>query len=241
MSNSFLLQNYGRDYNPPNWFYNPNYLVNRIYYIVGGKAYYKKDTLLKKGYLYVFGMDSDFRVSQDPDDPIDHVFFDFVSFHSYLKSPIREVDLSKNEKLKHLILALTEDFSTPDCPRHIANAYFELISHELEKVLVYEQHYSSLTESVLRVIHSEPLGTLSVKEIASRININENHMIRAFKKEMKVTPLAYLNLQKADHAINQIRQGKKIQEVADALGYSSVSSLSYSFKSITGKNLSEFR
>lgn len=241
MENSYWIQSYGRSYNPPNWFYNPNYLVGRIYYIAGGTAYYKNDTLLKKGHLYIFGMDADFRVSQDPEDPIDHVFFDFVSFHSYLKAPIREIDLSKNEKLNHLILALTEEFTDPSCPREIATAYFKLINHELEKVLDCEEHFSLLTENILRVIHSESLDKLSVKDIARKLNVNENHMIRCFRKEMNVTPLAYLGLLKADQAIKQIKKGKKMQEVADSLGYSSVSSLSYSFKTITGRNLSEFR
>ena len=241
MNGSYWLQSYGRAYNPKNWYYNPNYLVGRIYYIVGGKAYYKKNTLLKQGYLYVFGMDEEFRVSQDPDDPIDHVFFDFTSLRSYLRAPFREIDLAKNPKLRHLILALTEEFSAPGCPREVANAYFELITRELEKVLDSVERFSPLTENVLRIIHSEPLKSLSVNGIAHMLNINENHMIRCFRKELSVTPLSYIGFLKAEEAIKQIRQGKKTQEIADSLGYASVSSLSYSFKSITGRNLSDFR
>ncbi len=241
MSSSYVINSYGRAYNPIDWYYNPNYLVGRIYYIVGGKAYYKDDTLLKKGYLYVFGMDEEFRVSQDPEDPIDHIYFDFVSFHSYLRAPFREIDLSKNDKLRHLILALKEEFSDSFCPREVANSYFELIIRELEKVLNSDKHFSPLTEKVLRIIHSYPLGELSVKGIAKELNINENHMIRCFRKELNVTPYSYIGFLKADEAIKQIKQGKKTEEIADSLGYSSVSSLSYSFKSITGRNLSDFR
>lgn len=241
MNGSYLIQSYGRAYNPVDWYYNPNYLVGRLYYIVGGTAYYKNDTLLKKGCLYVFGMDNEFRVSQDPADPIDHIFFDFVSFHSYLRAPFREIDLSKNDKLRHLVLALTEEFSDSACPRNVANAYFELIIRELKKVLNSDEHFSPLTEKVLRIIHSYPLGSLSVQGIAHELNVNENHMIRCFRKEMNVTPHSYIGYLKAEEAVKQIKQGKKMQEIADLLGYSSVSSLSYSFKSVTGRNLSDFR
>ena len=241
MNGSYVIQNFGRSYNPPDWFYNPNYLVSRIYYIIGGTAYYKKKTHLKKGHLYVFGMDADFRVSQDPADPVDHVFFDFVSFHSSPKASFMEIDLSENKKLRHLVMAAAEEFSDPECPRHIADAYLELICNELEKSPDKTESFSQITENVLRVIHSESLGELSIKEIARKLNVNENHMIRCFKKEMNVTPLSYLGFLKADRAIRLTRQGMKMQEIADLLGYSSVSSLSYSFKSITGRNLSEFR
>ena len=241
MNNSYWLYSYGRAYNPQNWYYNPNYLINRIYYIAGGKAYYKKDTLLKKGYLYVFGSDADFRVSQDPADPVDHAYFDFISFHSYLKSEFHEIDLSVHDKLRHLTLAFSEDFSDSSCPQHIANAYFELISRELECILGTGECYSAVTENVLRIIHTAPLAGLSIREISKRLNLNENYMIRRFREDMNVSPYQYLELLKADTAIRQIRQGRKMQEIADLLGYSSVSSLSYFFKSVTGRNLSEFR
>ncbi len=241
MNGSYLIQSYGRAYNPIDWYYNPNNLVGRIYYIVGGTAYYKNKTLLKKGYLYVFGMDNEFLVSQDPDDPTDHIYFDFVSFHSYLRVPFREIDLSKNDKLRHLILAVKEEFSDSSCPRNVANSYFELIIRELERILNSDEHFSPLTEKVLRIIHSSPLGELSVKGIAHELNVNENHMIRCFRKELNVTPHSYIGFLKAEDAVKQIKQGKKTQEIADILGYSSVSSLSYSFKSITGRNLSDFR
>ena len=241
MTGAYWISAYGRDYNPKDWFYNPNYLINRIYYVVSGTAYYKKDTRLKPGYLYVFGIDADFRVSQDPEDPIDHVFFDFISYETYLNSQFTEVDLSGHEKLRHLILALTEEFSDPACPMQIASAYFEIIRQELERILGSGTHYSPVTKNILQIIHNGDLPTLTVREIARQANLNENYLIRVFHAEMGVTPHQYLNYMKAELAVAYCQQNLKMEEIAYRLGYSSVSSLSYSFKSITGKNLSSFR
>ena len=70
----------GRSYNPPDWYYNPKNLVNRIYYICGGTAYYRGDVRLKPGHLYIFRGSPYFQVGQDENDPVDHVFFDFIYF-----------------------------------------------------------------------------------------------------------------------------------------------------------------
>ena len=45
---------------------------------------------------------------------------------------------------------------------------------------------------------------------------------------------------KAELAVKHIQAGRKLAEIAELLGYASVSSLSFSFKSLTGRYLSEF-
>jgi AraC-like DNA-binding protein len=54
------------------------------------------------------------------------------------------------------------------------------------------------------------------------------------------TPHRYISLMKADLAVKYVQAGKKLAEIAEILGFSSVASLSFSFKSLTGRNLSEF-
>lgn len=240
MNKTHWIGAFGRVYNPQDWFYNPNYLINRIYYIAGGTAFYKEGIPLKKGYLYVFGTDPDFRVYQDDSDPVDHAYFDFISFQSFLKKEITEIDLKKYPKLQHIILAMTEEFADRSCPMSVADSYFEIIMHELEKVLSTDTRYTEVTENALRVIHSSPLSEVSVQEVASQINVNVNYLIRRFSAEVGVTPHRYISLMKADLAIKYIHAGKKLSEIAELLGYASISSLSFSFKTLTGRNLSEF-
>lgn len=86
MKKEYSLAYYGRIYNPPNWFYNPAYVINRIYYIVSGTAYYMDNIPLKPGYLYIFNASPEFRVSQSEDDPVDHVYFDFFTYRELISS-----------------------------------------------------------------------------------------------------------------------------------------------------------
>ena len=240
MNKTHWIGAFGRVYNPQDWFYNPNYLINRIYYIAGGTAFYKEGIPLKKGCLYVFGTDPDFRVYQDDNDPVDHAYFDFISFQSFLKKEITEIDLKKYLKLQHVILAMAEEFADRSCPMSVADSYFEIIMHELEKVLSTDTRYSEVTENALRIIHSSPPAEVSVKEVASQINVNVNYLIRRFNAEVGETPHRYISLMKAELAVKHIQAGRKLAEIAELLGYASVSSLSFSFKSLTGRNLSEF-
>ncbi len=240
MNKTHWIGAYGRVYNPQDWFYNPNYLINRIYYIAGGTAFYKEGVPLKKGYLYVFGIDPNFRVYQDEADPVDHAYFDFISFQNFLKKEITEIDLKKYPKLQHVILATAEEFADGSCPFSVASSYFEIIMHELEKVLSTDSRYSEVTENALRIIHSSPPSEVSVKNVAAKANINVNYLIRRFNSEVGETPHRYINLMKADLAVKYVQSGKKLAEIAEILGFSSVASLSFSFKSLTGRNLSEF-
>ena len=240
MNKTHWIGAYGRVYNPQDWFYNPNYLINRIYYIAGGTAFYKEGVPLKKGYLYVFGIDPDFRVYQDESDPVDHAYFDFISFQSFLKKEITEIDLKKYPKLQHVVLAMSEEFADRSCPFSVASSYFEIIMHELEKVLSTDSRYSEVTENALRIIHSSPPAEVSVQNVAAKANINVNYLIRRFNAEVGETPHRYISLMKADLAVKYVQAGKKLAEIAEILGYSSVASLSFSFKALTGRNLSEF-
>ena len=56
-----------------------------------------------------------------------------------------------------------------------------------------------------------------------------------------MTPLKYIGLMKSELAVSYIRKGHSLEDIAELLGYSTVSALSVAFKNVTHKNLSEFR
>ena len=241
MSNSVILKNYGRLYNPPNWFYNPKVLTARLHYIINGTAYYKDSIPLEPGCIYIFKCDPYFKACQDENDPVDHVFFDFISQTELIDDDYLKIDISDRPRLKKVLDSLTEDFDLHSYPHVVAESYLNIILYELEDKLNRGKSYSEITSSALRYIHENPPSELAVANIADSLNININHLIRTFKKETGVTPLKYISLMKAELAVNYLRQGLKLEEIANKLGYSTVSALSVAFKTTTRKNLSEYR
>lgn len=104
-----------------------------------------------------------------------------------------------------------------------------------------EQSYSQATRDILSYVRENCPGPLSLSEIAKDRSWNIDYMIRSFRRDTGMTPHKYIALVKADYAASRAREGRKLQELADLLGYASVSSLSASFKNVTNRSLSEFR
>lgn len=241
MASEYTMIASGRSYNPPNWYYNPANLVNRIYYICGGTAYYRGTTLLKPGFLYIFRASPYFQVSQSVDDPVDHVYFDFVTYRKFIKEEYIEIAIEKHPRLKALLEIIKEDFNNPPYPSPIAKSYMDILIHFLKDYLALDTMYSSVTSAVLKAIHRQDFNHMSVNNIADELNMNVNHIIRCFKKELGITPHKYISMLKTDLAIAYIRQGLNSIEIADRLGFNSVPALSYAFKRETGKNLSDYK
>lgn len=241
MENSIILKHFGRLYNPDNWFYNPNYLTNRIHYIIGGTAYYKNSIQLKPGYIYIFKADASFQCSQDPNDPIDHIYFDFISSIQLIEKDYIEIDVKEFPRLRGIIESLALDFEMNSFPTAVVESYFNIIAYELRDYILNSKAYSDLTTKTLHYIHEHSPADLTVAGIADALNININHLIRTFKKETGITPLKYIGMMKSELAISYTRQGYSFDEIAGLLGYSTVSALSVAFKNTTNKNLSEFR
>lgn len=240
MENEYSVLSYGRLYNPKNWFYKPAYLVNRIYFIVRGTAFYREQIPLKPGFLYIFRASPYFQVRQMEHDPVDHAFIDFVTYRPLLETDYLEIDPKESPKLLHLLNAMKEDFGERP-PFKTAGAYLEILIHCLKDYLAPDVTYSETTSAALRLIHSRPVMDLSVSHIAAELNRDASYIIRCFKREMGMTPHKYLARLKIDLAISYARQGMNSTEIAEKLGFSSLSAFSYFFKSETRKNLSEFR
>lgn len=241
MESSVILKHYGRLYNPSNWGYFPNYVANRFYYICKGNVVYKEKLTLKPGFVYLFKADPEFMASQSPLDPIDHIYFDFISSGNFLDKEYIEIDPNFYPRLRSVIEALTFDYSLNDLPQDVAESYLNIIFYELKDHFVSNRMYSDLTTSVFRYIHENPAGDLTVAGIADALSININHLIRTFKKDTGMTPLKYIGLMKSELAVSYIRKGHSLEDIAELLGYSTVSALSVAFKNVTHKNLSEFR
>lgn len=241
MESSIVLKDYGRLYNPTNWGYYPHYLTNRFYYICSGTVYFKDKIQLKPGFVYLFKSDPEFKVSQSPSDPIDHVYFDFISSGQMIDKDYVEIDPSKYPRLKMIINALSVDYSLNEYPMHIAEDYFDIIYYELQEYFIAHRTHSELTTKIFRYIHECPPADLTVAGIAEHLSINVNHLIRTFKRDTGITPLKYIGIMKSELAISYARKGYSLDDIADMLGYSTVSALSVAFKNTTNKNLSEFR
>ena len=76
------------------------------------------------------------------------------------------------------------------------------------------QHVLEVTDSAL----SDP--SLSIKKIASQLNVHPNYLSRIFKSEMSICYTAYLTLKRIEYATILIREGHElVKEIAHSVGY----------------------
>jgi AraC-like DNA-binding protein len=230
MDNKYELKSWGRSYNPTDWFHNPYYLTNRIYYICGGSACYRDSKKLKKGFVYIFPASPLFEVSQNNDDPVDHIYFDFFSYHKITGEDCIEIDMTAMPSLRHIFLATMEDFQDKAICRITGRAYFSLITARLQGRLLTSDDYSMITQLAVKCIHESDIKNLTVRRVAEHVCVNIDYLIRRFRRDMNMTPHRYIAMYKADVATSMISHGSSIKEVAETIGFNSVSAFSTFYK-----------
>ncbi len=91
-------------------------------------------------------------------------------------------------------------------------------------------------------IDANPEADLTLPALAAKCFYNPSYFSRAFKKNFHMSLTEYLNRKKIDRAIALLRRGGITDEaLAEAVGFSSKSTLLRAFRRVTGKSLSDFK
>lgn len=79
--------------------------------------------------------------------------------------------------------------------------------------------YSHLIISALYYLEHSYAQAVTVQNMATELDVSPNHLISQFKKEVGVTPLAYLNRIRMQHAAHSLVHSKApIHEIAESVG-----------------------
>lgn len=177
---------------------------------------------------------------------------------SYMIRRQQEKELMK----RHFLLIYTMD----GCGEKIVSCVEELISsalHHDEYDLFSAQRVSDMLFEVMREI-CLPLGEkrirrdavrraielmeknydrpLMIGEIAAQLYLSEEHVIRMFKKETGLTPHRYIRQLRINRACIYLEQSDmSIAQIAQSVGYQSVSSFVAQFRRSCGVTPGEYR
>ena len=79
--------------------------------------------------------------------------------------------------------------------------------------------YSSLTISALYYLEHSYAQAVTVQNMANELEVSPNYLIAQFKKEVGITPLAYLNRIRMQHAAHSLAHSRApIHEIAESVG-----------------------
>ncbi len=229
---------YGNEIAPINWNWccHPYNYCNRLYYINDGDAsYIDKDGAHKflKNHIYFLPRSTNYRLIQDPNNRLDHLYFDFICIPIPCGTDVFSLNANNDEiimgfiqTLKHFVNKVPYyNKEAVKYQRYISLTVMLLLEYMHEKYDLPFLSCSSLQDSIIYMIEhfNEPL---TVKEIAARAGYNAKYFIRLFTDAMQITPYQFLRNMRINKALSLIKEGASISQAATAVGFQHASSLS---------------
>ena len=101
--------------------------------------------------------------------------------------------------------------------------------------------YDLEVSAVKNYLDTHFLQICSLEELSYALGYTYAHISKVFKKTYGQTPSAYLLAKKNAYACALLKEGAKLEEIADILGYSTAFNFSRAFKNQTGLSPSAYR
>lgn len=95
---------------------------------------------------------------------------------------------------------------------------------------------NKVVQDVAESIKMNPHLNYAISDLAKSCGCSESHFRAIFRKEMKMSPKAFVKKCKMDYAVRLMRdENLLVKEVADILGYNDIYEFSKQFKTVFGK------
>lgn len=215
------------------WHLNQQIEMQRLYYILGGTgSYYDQDGQLQpfiKGQVYLFPYNLYQQFSSDPQDPIQHLYFDFLSTPPIIASAPIIIDVNGNTDLKSAldltiqILGSRPKSTLPESA--LCTNILQLLLSLIQERTLLPFHTDSIICRCLETIQNHYSQPLSVSQLAAEAGFEENYFIRRFRSVMQQTPYAYLRNYRLLQARSLLQAGLTMSEAAIQVGFECPASL----------------
>ena len=101
---------------------------------------------------------------------------------------------------------------------------------------------SEAVHTACRYIEENLKSDISIDQLAALVHLSKYYFIRLFKRMMGVSPYQYLQITRVNSAKKLLTASDfRINEIADAVGFSSAGRFTKFFSEMTGMSPSEFR
>lgn len=233
---SLQLSTYGSGTVPIDWTLEKKIEMQRLYYIKSGTGSFqlfdgtRQPFQLNCFYLFPYNFPAIFF--SDANDPIDHVYFDFVSMPPFLAN-IPLCIPAKTKSLAHFAAVLQETvLRHNERDYHFGYALLSLALELLNKECTIPFNTDPVVSSALTFIWNSYHLPITISDLALQSHLEVNHFIRRFKSVMGQTPYAYVRTYRLTKAIEYIHSGNSIAQAAEKVGYRNASSLSRALRAL---------
>lgn len=259
-NNFFKFFTYGKCLAPIIWDIKQHPYTNRLYYVYGGSAFFLNHGIeykLRENNIYFFPYNIGFKIRQDKDDRLNHMYFDFMAVPPVISDRFFEYNVMENTEIYHALKAIDlimdnlYEKKTGKRVVHIDDVdswynntimyffkgLFALLCNELK----IEPIINGQLNKVLEYIYNNYKDNISVETLASIAGLNTSYFIRIFKKTMKMTPHQFLKMHRLNVALTMLNRDMSIQEIAESIGFENASSLTHALKKNMGVSPTQYR
>ena len=238
---------------PVGWYIRDRIKKQRLYYIRSGTGSFTDAAgnriPFKAGMIYIHPYNIRAEFESDPNDPIDHIYFDFISAPPLIADAPLCYEVKSESAVRHTLKVvealLNEIGHNADFGGHIHSiglmndsdrngmfvALLKLLLDELSLTVPLPFTTNETVCRTLEYIQGRYSEQISVTDLANSAGFEVNYFIRHFKKVMGMTPYAYLRSYRLLKAKALVSQGKSLAETAALVGYENASSLSRALSS----------
>jgi AraC-like DNA-binding protein len=154
-------------------------------------------------------------------------------------NPCRELmssDPDSYDNFPHLLKTIAKNDHLPfDSAVETKGILLQLFSRFLDKAVPKREISDKRIAKVVRFIHENIGRNITIDELSSSCFLTNDHFIRLFKREMKCTPIQYINQKRVEKAQLMLIIGKKsIKDISYSLSFDNVSYFYRLFKKTTG-------
>ena len=101
--------------------------------------------------------------------------------------------------------------------------------------------YDETLTEIKRYLDAHFLRIMCLEQLSNVFGYTYSYISKEFKKVYGLTPKAYITQKKIAYACTLLKNGVKLDEIAETLGYTSSFNFSRAFKSQTGISPSKYR
>lgn len=229
--NSCLVWN-GYTLCPEGWgMTNVSEIFHRIYYVYGGEAYCTCDgkmITLEKGKLYIFPIMHPYTMWQNPEDPLDVLWF-HVETDTQLCGQVTCLDVRMDSTERYLLEAI-RTLSNDVAQFEKLLQVFQVLLTSLSERLQLSPYPGKQMCRVLEYIQKNIQREISVKDLAEYAGMERSYFSRKFKSIFHMPPNQYITARKMKVAAGELMAGATVYHAASTVGYADEKAFSRAFK-----------
>jgi len=214
---------------------------SRFYYITSGEVWYEDEygvRHLKPGNAYFFPSTIPYKISHNPSNPMNCLFFHVVMPANTINRLI-EIEVKSDSFLSSLLSAMK--YAVIDGNGVIFNELSEVLELYCSQNNIIVKTLPESIEKALFYISEHFRAEITLAKLSGIAGYSKEYFMRQFKEHFGVPPYQYIKNIRLNEATKLLKKNIPISEAAAQAGYPDIKNFTRAFKSKYGMTAGEWK